>query len=109
MLIAKGNNLFYYTMKSETSNHLYEIDFLTSVKDKICPLEVKSGNYRTHKSLDAFCNKFSNRIGGNMLFIQKITNGKTEFIIFQCIWYHFYKDFLETYIFIRQQVVKDVE
>ena len=63
MLIAKGNNLFYYTMESETSNHLYEIDFLTSVKDKICPLEVKSGNYRTHKSLDAFCNKFSNRIG----------------------------------------------
>lgn len=59
MLIAKGNNLFYYTMKGETSNHLYEIDFLTSVKDKICPLEVKSGNYRTHKSLDAFCNKFS--------------------------------------------------
>lgn len=62
MLIAKGNNLFYYTMKSKTSNHLYEIDFLTSVKDKICPLEVKSGNYRTHKSLDVFCNKFSNRI-----------------------------------------------
>lgn len=62
ILIAKGNNLFYYTMKSETSNHLYEIDFLTSVKDKICPLEVKSGNYRTHKSLDVFCNKFSNRI-----------------------------------------------
>ena len=22
MLIAKGNNLFYYTMESETSNHL---------------------------------------------------------------------------------------
>ena len=62
MLIAKGNNLFYYTMESKTSNHLYEIDFLTSVKDKICPLEVKSGNYRTHKSLDVFCNKFSNRI-----------------------------------------------
>ena len=36
MLIAKGNNLFYYTMKSETSNHLYEIDFLTSVKDIMC-------------------------------------------------------------------------
>ena len=60
MLIAKGNNLFYYTMKSETSNHLYEIDFLTFVKDKICPLEVKSGNYRTHKSLDAFCKVNSN-------------------------------------------------
>lgn len=62
MLTAKGNNLFYYTMESETSNHLYEIDFLTSVGNKICPIEVKSGNYRTHKSLDVFCDKFSNRI-----------------------------------------------
>lgn len=39
MLIAKGNNLFYYTMESETSNHLYKIDFLTSVGDKICPIK----------------------------------------------------------------------
>ena len=62
MLIAKGNNLFYYTMESDTSNHLYEIDFLISVSNKICPIEVKSGNYRSHKSLDVFCNKFSSRI-----------------------------------------------
>ena len=63
MLIAKGNNLFYYTMESDTSNHLYEIDFLISVSNKICPIEVKSGNYRSHKSLDVFCEKFSSRIG----------------------------------------------
>ena len=62
MLIAKGNHLFYYTMQSDTSNHLYEIDFLTSVGDKINPMEVKSGNYRGHKSLDVFCDKFSSRI-----------------------------------------------
>lgn len=62
MLIAKGNNLFYYTMESETSNHLYEIDFLLSAGNKICPIEVKSGNYRGHKSLDVFCDKFSSRI-----------------------------------------------
>lgn len=62
MLIANGNHLFYYTMESESSNHLYEIDFLTSVRDKISPLEVKSGNYRSHKSLDVFCDKFSSRI-----------------------------------------------
>ncbi|MDO5339082.1 MAG: AAA family ATPase [Eubacteriales bacterium] len=62
MLTAKGNNLFYYTMDSDTSNHLYEIDFLMSVSDKICPIEVKSGNYRSHKSLDIFCDKFSSRI-----------------------------------------------
>jgi Predicted ATPase (AAA+ superfamily) len=62
MLTAKGNNLFYYTMESDSSNHLYEIDFLISKGSKICPLEVKSGNYRTHKSLDVFCGKFSERI-----------------------------------------------
>lgn len=62
MLVAKGDNLFYYTMSSETSNHLHEIDFLISVSDKICPIEVKSGNYRGHKSLDVFCDKFSSRI-----------------------------------------------
>ena len=62
MLIAKGHNLFYYTMPSLSSNHLYEIDFLISVGDKICPIEVKSGNYRNHKSLDVFCDTFSNRI-----------------------------------------------
>lgn len=62
MLIAKGNNLFYYTMESETSNHLYEIDFLLSKGNKICPIEVKSGNYRNHRSLDVFCDRFSSCI-----------------------------------------------
>lgn len=62
MLMVKGNNLFYYTMNSDNSNHLYEIDFLFSKGNKICPIEVKSGNYRSHKSLDLFCDKFSNRI-----------------------------------------------
>lgn len=62
MLVARGDHLFYYTMESETSNHLYEIDFLISRGDKICPLEVKSGNYRGHKSMDIFGDKFSGRI-----------------------------------------------
>ena len=35
MLTVKGNNLFYYTMPSDTSNHLYEIDFLISVGVKL--------------------------------------------------------------------------
>ena len=63
ILVAKGNNLFYYTEKSETSNHLHEIDFLLSSGTKMCPIEVKSGNYKTFKSFDDFCNKFSSRIG----------------------------------------------
>ena len=67
MLVAKGNNLFYYTMGNNSSNHLYEIDFLISAGNKICPIEVKSGNYRCHKSLDQFCEKFGSRIGNKYL------------------------------------------
>ena len=62
MLVAKGHNLFYHTMENENSNHLYEIDFLISSGNKICPIEVKSGNYRTHKSLDIFGEKYKKRI-----------------------------------------------
>ena len=47
-----------FKIGSETSNHLHEIDFLISTGDKICPVEVKSGNYRNHKSLDNFCTKY---------------------------------------------------
>lgn len=67
MFVAKGNNLFYYTMGNNSSNHLYEIDFLISTGNKICPIEVKSGNYRCHKSLDQFCEKFRSRIGNKYL------------------------------------------
>ena len=67
MLVAKENNLFYYTMGNNSSNHLYEIDFLISTGNKICPIEVKSGNYRCHKSLDQFCEKFKSRIGNKYL------------------------------------------
>ena len=67
ILVAKGNNLFYYTMGNNSSNHLYEIDFLISIGNKICPIEVKSGNYRCHKSLDQFCDKFRSRIGNKYL------------------------------------------
>ncbi|MCD8119015.1 MAG: AAA family ATPase [Lachnospiraceae bacterium] len=62
MLRASGNELFYYTMPSDTSNHSYEIDFLLSRGNKICPIEVKSSGYRTHKSLDVFSEKFSERV-----------------------------------------------
>ncbi|MBQ0051319.1 MAG: ATP-binding protein [Treponema sp.] len=62
ILKANGNNLFYYTFLNEKSRHNYEIDFLISRKNKICPIEVKSSGYKTHASLDAFSEKFSSRI-----------------------------------------------
>ena len=63
MTVAKGDALFYYTFPSETSNHHYEIDFLLTRKNKLCPIEVKSSGYKTHASLDAFQKKYANRIG----------------------------------------------
>ena len=62
ILKANGNNLFYYTFLNEKTKHNYEIDFLLSRKNKICPIEVKSSGYRTHASLDAFSKKYSSRI-----------------------------------------------
>lgn len=62
MLKAAGNELFYYTWQKD-EKHYYEVDFLLSRGHKICPVEVKSSGYnKTHASLDAFCDKFSERV-----------------------------------------------
>ena len=62
ILSVNGHALYYHTFLNEKSKHNYEIDFLLSKKNKICPMEVKSSGYNTHKSLDAFSNKYSERI-----------------------------------------------
>ena len=61
-LAANGNELYYHTIMNETSKHNYEIDFILARKNKIVPLAVKSSGYKTHKSLDVFTEKFSDRI-----------------------------------------------
>ena len=40
-----------------------EIDFLVRRGDEICPVEVKSGVYQRHASLDKFMRKFKIRLG----------------------------------------------
>lgn len=65
MLRSAGHSLYYYTFKvaGEASEpRIYEIDFLLSRGDKICPIEVKSSGYRSHKSIDEFKDKYSSRI-----------------------------------------------
>lgn len=70
MLAASGNKLFYYTWpKDETHN--YEIDFLLSRGAKLHPLEVKSSGYKTHKSLDVFCQKYSHIVERRYLIYTK--------------------------------------
>ncbi len=70
MLRASGNKLFYYTFPKD-STHSYEVDFLLSRGNKLCPIEVKSSGYKTYASLNAFCGKYSDRISQPYLLYTK--------------------------------------
>ena len=70
-LAANGNELFYHSWQNETSKHNYEVDFLITRKNKICPIEVKSSGYKAHTSLDEFCKKFSSRISDKYIVYTK--------------------------------------
>lgn len=64
-LKSSGHALYYYTFKSnldKSASKNYEIDFLITKNSKICPIEVKSSGYKSHKSLDLFQDKYSSRI-----------------------------------------------
>lgn len=71
MLRATGKNLFYHTIPYAEGKKYYEIDFVIPHKHKISPVEVKSSGYKTHKSLDVFCSKFSDRIMHKYLIYTK--------------------------------------
>ncbi len=70
-LKAAGNELYYHTWPTESGKHNYEIDFLLSRGNKICPIEVKSSGYKAHASLDNFQKKFSSRISLRYLIYTK--------------------------------------
>ncbi|MCD8023174.1 MAG: DUF4143 domain-containing protein, partial [Lachnospiraceae bacterium] len=72
MLRSNGYKLYFYSRSDSThrENHM-EIDFLITQKKKVVPLEVKSGNYRSHVSLDKFCKKFSAQIGSAYILYTK--------------------------------------
>ena len=70
MLAASGNRLFYHTWKMD-EKHYFEIDFLISHGNKLCPIEVKSSGYKTHASLDNFCEKYSKVIAQRYLVYNK--------------------------------------
>lgn len=70
MLKSSGNSLYFHTWPKD-EKHNYEVDFLLSRGAKICPIEVKSANYKSHVSLDAFCEKFSSRVGNRYVVYTK--------------------------------------
>ena len=70
MLKSSGSNLYFHTWPKD-EKHNYEIDFLLSRGAMICPIEVKSASYKSHVSLDAFCRKFSSRVGNRYVVYTK--------------------------------------
>lgn len=71
MLTATGKNLFYHTIPYAEGKKYYEVDFIITDQYKISPIEVKSSGYKTHKSLDQFCAKYSGRIMNRYLIYTK--------------------------------------
>lgn len=61
-LATNGHELYYHTFLNAKTRHNYEIDFLITEKNKICPIEVKSSGYKSHASIDTFSQKFSSKI-----------------------------------------------
>ena len=72
MLRRNGHKLYFYSRSDpdHRENHM-EIDFLITENKKIAPVEVKSGNYRSHASLDKFRKKFSRKIGASYILYTK--------------------------------------
>jgi hypothetical protein len=69
---ASGHALYYHTFHArEDGKNSYEIDFMLSHGNKMIPIEVKSSSYKTHKSLDEFCSKYSSRISFPVLIYTK--------------------------------------
>ena len=62
MLRAAGHELYFheylYVPEGTTREKKYEIDFMIVKKKKICPIEVKSSNYMSHKSFDYLLQKY---------------------------------------------------
>lgn len=81
MLRTHRERLYFYSRSDNLNreNHM-ELDFLIADGKKISPVEVKSGNYRSHSSLDKFRRHFSNVIGKPYILYTKDVMIKDEII-----------------------------
>lgn len=63
--IANGGRdlLFYSRRNQQNSADTMEVDFLIRDGIKTCPVDVKSGGFRTHASLDRFIEKYKRYLG----------------------------------------------
>ena len=62
-LRVNGHKIVFYVSYDERNKLELEIDFLVRLNKKVIPIEVKSSDGYTTKSLEKFKKKFSNKIG----------------------------------------------
>ena len=75
MLRASGHGLYFheyfYKPDGNEREQKYEIDFMVVKKKKICPIEVKSSNYKSHKSFDYLIKKYQMKIEDRYIIYTK--------------------------------------
>ncbi len=78
VLVSSGYELFFHKFER------YEVDFLLSDGKKLLPIEVKSSSYSSHKSLDKFQEKYSDRVKTSYVIYGKDIKreGNTTYIPF---------------------------
>lgn len=75
MLRGKGYDLYFHefmeAVDGREKKKKYEIDFLIVKKRKICPIEVKSSSYKSHKSFDLFIKKYPIKVEDKYIIYTK--------------------------------------
>ncbi len=75
MLKASGHKLYFheylYRPEGNEKEKKYEIDFMTVKKKKVCPVEVKSSNYKSHKSFDYLIKKYQLKVEDRYIIYTK--------------------------------------
>lgn len=75
MLRMSGHDLYFheymYMPESSSKEKKYEIDFMIVKKKKICPLEVKSSGYTSHKSFDYLIKKYQLKLEDRYIIYTK--------------------------------------
>lgn len=82
MLRTSGHELYFheylYTPEDSAREKKYEIDFMTVKKKKICPIEVKSSGYMSHKSFDYLTKKYQMKMQDRYIIYTKDLKYKDE-------------------------------
>lgn len=70
-LKANNHALKYTSFYKEEAKNKYSIDFFLEKLNKIYPIEVKSSGYTAHASIDEFCKKYHQYVGGGIIIYSK--------------------------------------